>query len=278
MKRRFGSSLAGGRAEHAVRGRARAAGRSRPVRQTPVHVRGGVGGAARAFRGRPHERHASPAPRGTCARWRGLEGGAGTEPGPRALSRARAPSTRRPRAARPGFAQWRLAAHAPTGAAAISAAPKGRGNDLPGVAGTLWAAYNGIAEMIDHGQSRRTPDQHLEHIWFGNGHVLKVRAFQVAGALRADAELSASAPPAFRLLPAQRKCGAARWRDLVNGAGTEPARRAGFPANEGGATREAAVSDRASRPEARSHHGWKAPRVAGMVCRGHSVLAGRCRR
>src|SRR4051794_15872291 len=43
---------------------------------------------------------------------------------------------------------------------------KGIGNDVQGVAGTLWAAYNGIAEMVDHGRNRRTPSQHLEHIWF----------------------------------------------------------------------------------------------------------------
>ena len=48
------------------------------------------------------------------------------------------------------------------------------------VAGTLWAAYNGISEMIDHGRNRRTPDQHLEHIWFGSSYTLKVRAFEMA--------------------------------------------------------------------------------------------------
>ena len=57
---------------------------------------------------------------------------------------------------------------------------RGKGNDLPGVAGTLWAAYNGIVEMVDHGRNRRTPDQHLEHIWFGNGYSLKMRAFEMA--------------------------------------------------------------------------------------------------
>jgi phage/plasmid-like protein (TIGR03299 family) len=57
---------------------------------------------------------------------------------------------------------------------------RGRGNDLPGVAGTLWAAYNGVAEMVDHGRKRRTAEQHLEHIWFGSGYTLKLRAFEVA--------------------------------------------------------------------------------------------------
>jgi phage/plasmid-like protein (TIGR03299 family) len=57
---------------------------------------------------------------------------------------------------------------------------KGKGNDVPGVAGTLWAAYNGVAEMVDLGRNRRTLDQHLEHIWFGSGYTLKVRAFNIA--------------------------------------------------------------------------------------------------
>jgi phage/plasmid-like protein (TIGR03299 family) len=57
---------------------------------------------------------------------------------------------------------------------------KGKGNGLPGVAGTLWAAYNGIAEMVDHGKNKRTPGQHLEHIWFGGGYGIKARAFTVA--------------------------------------------------------------------------------------------------
>jgi len=57
---------------------------------------------------------------------------------------------------------------------------KGKGNDAPGVTGTLWAAYNGIVEMVDLGRNRRTLDQHLEHIWFGGGYTLKVRAFEMA--------------------------------------------------------------------------------------------------
>ena len=57
---------------------------------------------------------------------------------------------------------------------------RGKGNDMPGVVGSLWAAYNGITEMIDHGRSKRTPDQHLEHIWFGGGCSIKVRAFEIA--------------------------------------------------------------------------------------------------
>jgi phage/plasmid-like protein (TIGR03299 family) len=57
---------------------------------------------------------------------------------------------------------------------------KGKGNSLPGVKGSLWAAYNGIIEMVDHGRNKRTPEQHPDHIWFGGGYSLKVRAFEVA--------------------------------------------------------------------------------------------------
>jgi hypothetical protein len=52
--------------------------------------------------------------------------------------------------------------------------------------GTLWAAYNGIAEMVDHGRNKRTPEQHLEHIWFGGGCSIKVRAFEIAEQLTAE--------------------------------------------------------------------------------------------
>jgi phage/plasmid-like protein (TIGR03299 family) len=38
----------------------------------------------------------------------------------------------------------------------------GKGNRLRAVAGTLWAAYNGVAEMIDHGPTSRKPAQQSE--------------------------------------------------------------------------------------------------------------------
>jgi hypothetical protein len=56
----------------------------------------------------------------------------------------------------------------------------GIGNQMPGVEGTLWAAYNGIVEMVDHGRNRRTESQHLEYIWFGGGAGIKARAFDHA--------------------------------------------------------------------------------------------------
>ncbi len=56
----------------------------------------------------------------------------------------------------------------------------GKGNRLKPVAGTLWVAYDGVAEMIDHGPSMRTDDQRLTYEWFGGGASIKVRAFRIA--------------------------------------------------------------------------------------------------
>jgi hypothetical protein len=42
----------------------------------------------------------------------------------------------------------------------------GRGNDLPGVAGTYWAAYNAITEHLSYGISN-TQDNRLDSLWFG---------------------------------------------------------------------------------------------------------------
>ena len=51
---------------------------------------------------------------------------------------------------------------------------------MSGIAGSLWAAYNAVAELVDQGRDRRTKDQHLEYIWFGGGYTLKLQAFEMA--------------------------------------------------------------------------------------------------
>lgn len=56
----------------------------------------------------------------------------------------------------------------------------GRGNKLRAVAGTLWAAYKGVAEMMDHDPSKRDSNKQLNFIWYGDGARVKVRAFNVA--------------------------------------------------------------------------------------------------
>jgi phage/plasmid-like protein (TIGR03299 family) len=66
----------------------------------------------------------------------------------------------------------------------------GSGSELDGVAGTLWAAYNGVAEFIDRplGISKakteatitKAYDRKLKDMWFGEGYSTKARAFTVA--------------------------------------------------------------------------------------------------
>ena len=55
----------------------------------------------------------------------------------------------------------------------------GKGNDLAGVRGTLWAAYNGVAEYVDYGIGSQMPDNRLRSVWFGGGYLTKVRAYRV---------------------------------------------------------------------------------------------------
>jgi phage/plasmid-like protein (TIGR03299 family) len=43
---------------------------------------------------------------------------------------------------------------------------KGRGNDLPGVKHTAWAAYNAVTEYLTH-ERGRNPDNRLNTAWFG---------------------------------------------------------------------------------------------------------------
>lgn len=57
----------------------------------------------------------------------------------------------------------------------------GAGNSMNGVRGSLWAAYNGIAEYIDHRcPSYQTKDKRLNSVWFGDGYLAKARAFNAA--------------------------------------------------------------------------------------------------
>ena len=56
----------------------------------------------------------------------------------------------------------------------------GRGNRLPGVRGTLWAAFNGVTELLDHRKTRQSPHQRLSSLWFGDNYRTKARAFSLA--------------------------------------------------------------------------------------------------
>jgi phage/plasmid-like protein (TIGR03299 family) len=57
---------------------------------------------------------------------------------------------------------------------------QGRGNRLPGVAGSLWAAFNGVTEWQDHRKSRQNENQRLVSTWFGGSYQAKARAYSVA--------------------------------------------------------------------------------------------------
>ena len=52
----------------------------------------------------------------------------------------------------------------------------GRGNDAAKVCGTLWAAYNGVAEFVDYAVTHRDAGPRLDAIWFGSGYRSKARA------------------------------------------------------------------------------------------------------
>jgi len=66
---------------------------------------------------------------------------------------------------------------------------QGKGHDRPGVRGTLWAAFNAVAEYTDHVRVPRAKSEaektsnRLESVWFGSGARMKDRAFQEAVAL-----------------------------------------------------------------------------------------------
>ena len=62
----------------------------------------------------------------------------------------------------------------------------GKGNDQAEIAGTLWAAYNGVIELIDHHyEMHPNASQRLDSLWFGDGAKIKEIAFQEACALLA---------------------------------------------------------------------------------------------
>lgn len=54
----------------------------------------------------------------------------------------------------------------------------GTGQDIPGVRGTLWAAYNAVTEFVDHERGR--DDNRLSSSWFGSGNDLRSKAFKQA--------------------------------------------------------------------------------------------------
>lgn len=57
---------------------------------------------------------------------------------------------------------------------------EGRGNNCDGVKGTLWAAYNGIVELLDHASVYATNAARFRSLLFGDGARVKGRALSLA--------------------------------------------------------------------------------------------------
>ena len=62
----------------------------------------------------------------------------------------------------------------------------GRGQDIPETKLTTWAAFNAVAEFVDHHRSTRgrteqeRASRRLESAWFGSGNRLKSEAWKLA--------------------------------------------------------------------------------------------------
>lgn len=52
----------------------------------------------------------------------------------------------------------------------------GRGNDMDGVSGTVWAAYNAVSEFLTW-ERGRSVDSRIDSLWFGSSANLNARAF-----------------------------------------------------------------------------------------------------
>lgn len=65
-------------------------------------------------------------------------------------------------------------------AAIINLFENGSGTDIPGVSGTVWAAYNAVTEWVDHFRGYTGAEKRLDAAWFGEGATLKRRAFAQA--------------------------------------------------------------------------------------------------
>jgi hypothetical protein len=55
----------------------------------------------------------------------------------------------------------------------------GRGNDLAGVKGTWWAAYNAVTEYLSH-ERGRTDESRLNSLWYGDSAQKNWRALSIA--------------------------------------------------------------------------------------------------
>jgi len=56
---------------------------------------------------------------------------------------------------------------------------EGRGNDLPSVRGSLWAAYNGVSEWLTYNRGH-SEDSRINSLWFGDSANINRHALEVA--------------------------------------------------------------------------------------------------
>ena len=61
----------------------------------------------------------------------------------------------------------------------VGLAEAGRGNELPSVSGTLWTAYNGVAEWLGYRRGNSQGNR-LNSLWFGDSAGLNRRALEAA--------------------------------------------------------------------------------------------------
>jgi len=69
---------------------------------------------------------------------------------------------------------------------------RGKGQEMPAIRHTTWAAFNAVTEFVDHHRSTRGRTEHerssnrLDSAWFGSGSKLKQHAFRLALDLAAN--------------------------------------------------------------------------------------------
>jgi hypothetical protein len=59
----------------------------------------------------------------------------------------------------------------------------GRGACLPSSHGTAYGLLNAVTEFVDHQRRARSTDHRLDSAWFGQGAILKQKAFDQALAM-----------------------------------------------------------------------------------------------
>ena len=76
----------------------------------------------------------------------------------------------------------------------------GRGQELPGVRGTAWAAYNAVTEFVDYyervgrGEIGQPTDERLAKSWFGSGRTRKIAAWSKLQAFAGSLDREYPAP------------------------------------------------------------------------------------